>query len=97
MYPPAVGQAVPRAPTSNQPCPALLLLQGNTPVLGVVHVPVSGKTYYAVAGKGAFVRDAAGGTTALQCKEFDITDPNLVLVGSASHKGGEGESNTHEQ
>jgi hypothetical protein len=30
--------------------------QGNTPVLGVLHVPVSGETFFAVQGRGAFVR-----------------------------------------
>lgn len=63
------------------------LVQGGTPVLGVVHVPVSGKTYYAVAGKGAYVRDAEGNTTPIQCKEFSISDFGLTIVGSASHKG----------
>jgi 3'-phosphoadenosine 5'-phosphosulfate (PAPS) 3'-phosphatase len=54
-------------------------------VLGVVHVPVTGKTYYAVLGKGAFVRDAQGTTQAIQAKEFAFDEPGLVLVGSASH------------
>lgn len=62
-----------------------VLLQDKVPVLGVVHVPVTGKTYYAVAGKGAFVRDAEGATRQIHCKEFAITDPGLVVVGSASH------------
>lgn len=31
-------------------------VQGSKPVLGVVHVPVSGKTYFAVVGRGAYVR-----------------------------------------
>ena len=38
--------------------------QGNTPVLGVVHVPVSGDTYYAVQGRGAYVRRKVRGTLA---------------------------------
>eukprot|EP00882_Tetradesmus_deserticola_P031354 GHRQ01035453.1.p1 GENE.GHRQ01035453.1~~GHRQ01035453.1.p1 ORF type:complete len:249 (+),score=124.84 GHRQ01035453.1:145-891(+) len=61
------------------------LVQGSTAVLGVVHVPVSGKTYYAVAGKGAYVRDAAGSTQQVRAKEFAVSDPGLVLVGSTSH------------
>jgi 3'(2'), 5'-bisphosphate nucleotidase len=60
-------------------------VQGSTAVLGVVHVPVSGKTYYAVAGKGAYVRDADGSTKQIHAKEFAVSDPGLVLVGSASH------------
>ncbi|KAF6263648.1 hypothetical protein COO60DRAFT_1470341 [Scenedesmus sp. NREL 46B-D3] len=61
------------------------LVQGSTAVLGVVHVPVSGKTYYAVAGKGAYVRDAKGNTKQVHAKEFSVSDPGLVLVGSTSH------------
>ncbi|WIA28648.1 hypothetical protein OEZ86_011184 [Tetradesmus obliquus] len=61
------------------------LVQGSAAVLGVVHVPVSGKTYYAVAGKGAYVRDADGTTKQIHAKEFSMTDPGLVLVGSTSH------------
>lgn len=68
--------------------------QGSTPVLGVVHVPVSGKTYYAVAGKGAYVQSADGSAQPIQCQEFAITDPGLTLVGSASHAGGEGGPNS---
>lgn len=60
-------------------------MQGSAAVLGVVHVPVSGKTYYAVAGKGAYVRDADGTTKQIHAKEFSMTDPGLVLVGSTSH------------
>lgn len=63
----------------------LLSLQDKVPVLGVVHVPVSGKTYYAVAGKGAYVREADGSTRQIYAKEFAIGQPNLVVVGSASH------------
>ena len=65
--------------------PLALLLQDKAPVLGVVHVPVTGRTYYAVAGKGAFLREADGSTRQIHCKEFAIGEPNLVVVGSASH------------
>eukprot|EP00878_Enallax_costatus_P018769 GHUV01019778.1.p1 GENE.GHUV01019778.1~~GHUV01019778.1.p1 ORF type:complete len:257 (+),score=70.28 GHUV01019778.1:557-1327(+) len=65
------------------------LVQGTTPVLGVVHVPVSGKTYYAVKGKGAYVQDADGNIKPIQCKEFSMTDSGLTIVGSASHSGGQ--------
>lgn len=61
------------------------LVQGSQPVLGVVHVPVSGKTYYAVAGKGAFVATPGAPTAQLRCKEFGLQDRELVIVGSASH------------
>lgn len=68
-----------------------LLVQGATPVLGVVNVPVSGKTYYAVAGRGAYVREPDGSTRQIRAAEFSINDTGLVLVGSASHAStGEG-------
>jgi 3'(2'), 5'-bisphosphate nucleotidase len=60
-------------------------VQDKVPVLGVVHVPVTGQTYYAVKGKGAFIRAADGSTRQIHCKEFAIGQPNLVVVGSASH------------
>jgi hypothetical protein len=64
-------------------------------VLGVVHVPVSGKTYYAVAGKGAYVRDADGSTKQIHAKEFSVSDPGLVLVGSASHANPSNNTGAH--
>jgi 3'-phosphoadenosine 5'-phosphosulfate (PAPS) 3'-phosphatase len=71
---------------SHTPFPVLCrCMQGSAAVLGVVHVPVTGKTYYAVAGKGAYVRDAQGNTKQIHAKEFNISDPGLVLVGSTSH------------
>lgn len=54
-------------------------------MLGVVHVPVTGKTYYAVAGKGAYLREADGSSRQIRCKEFAIGQPGLEVVGSASH------------
>lgn len=64
-------------------CPGCV--QDKAPVFGVVHVPVTGKTYYAVAGKGAYLREADGSTKQILCKEFAVGQPNLVVVGSASH------------
>jgi fructose-1,6-bisphosphatase/inositol monophosphatase family enzyme len=60
-------------------------LQDKAPVLGVVHVPVTGQTYYAVAGKGAYLREADGSSRQIHCKEFAIGQPGLEVVGSASH------------
>ncbi|QIW15567.1 3'(2'),5'-bisphosphate nucleotidase [Pasteurellaceae bacterium RH1A] len=33
------------------------LVQNNRPVLGVIHAPILGKTYYALAGAGAFLQE----------------------------------------
>lgn len=54
-------------------------------MLGVVHVPVTGQTYYAVAGKGAYLREADGSSRQIRCKEFAIGQAGLEVVGSASH------------
>lgn len=72
------------------------LLEAGTPVLGCVHVPCTGETYFAVKGAGAFLRrkadDGDGATPAadeaIACAKFSWTDPNLVVIGSRSHKGG---------
>ncbi len=53
-------------------------------MLGCVHVPVTGKTYFAVEGQGAFVRHN-GENKQIKAAEFDPTAPGLSLVGSASH------------
>jgi len=34
----------------------IALIAGNAPVMGVLHVPVTGETFFAVQGRGAFVR-----------------------------------------
>jgi hypothetical protein len=54
-------------------------------VLGVCHVPVTNKTYYAVKGKGAYVREADGATRQIHAKEFEIGEEGLTIVGSSSH------------
>lgn len=58
--------------------------QGSNPVLGIVHVPCQAKTYWALQGRGAYCRSAEG-QKRLQAAEFGLTDPGLVVVGSASH------------
>jgi 3'(2'), 5'-bisphosphate nucleotidase len=47
-------------PLITAPLPPLKKRQGNAPVLGVLHVPVTGETYFAVEGRGAFVRRKVG-------------------------------------
>jgi 3'(2'), 5'-bisphosphate nucleotidase len=62
----------------------IALLEGSRPVMGVVQVPVSGKVYWAVKGKGAHVREG-GVDRQICCAEFDPSDVGLTLVASASH------------
>lgn len=59
----------------------IALIEQGEPVLGVIHVPVSGKTYYAVKGAGSFLRERA------QEKQLMIAPVTKVLriVGSRSH------------
>lgn len=62
----------------------IALIRGQVPVLGVVHVPVTGKTYWAADGQGAHTRDASGDRR-IHAAQFSLSDPGLTLVGSASH------------
>lgn len=59
----------------------IALIEQGEPVLGVIHVPVNGKTYYAVKGAGSFLRE--------QGKDTQLTvapvPKVLRVVGSRSH------------
>ncbi len=63
----------------------IALIEGDTPVLGVVYVPVTGVLYLGGRGVGAF-KEENGERAAIQCRER--TTP-VVMVASRSH-GGEG-------
>lgn len=58
---------------------------GARPVLGVVHAPVLGKTYFAAKGVGAFLQEDGGDVREIKCLEFSEEDEGLVLVCSRSH------------
>lgn len=62
----------------------IALVQGSSPVMGVVHVPVTGETFFAVEGRGAFVR-RKGVTTQIHAAEFNPKQRGVVVVASASH------------
>lgn len=53
-------------------------------ILGVVHIPVSGKTYYAARRHGAFCDDN-GNIRKLAVSEVDMTAPFLKIAHSRSH------------
>lgn len=59
----------------------IALIEHGEPVLGVIHAPVLGKTYYAVRGQGAFVKSADG------ISKASVSTPGKVVrvVGSRSH------------
>lgn len=64
----------------------IALLEGDTPVVGVVQVPATGKVYWAAKGQGAFVREAPGQPERqIHAQAFDAHAPGLSVVGSASH------------
>ncbi len=59
------------------------LIRDGMPVLGVVHVPIRGTTYYAAKGHGAWRQKESGEPVALQVRK-DIDGP-LVVCASRSH------------
>jgi 3'(2'), 5'-bisphosphate nucleotidase len=63
----------------------IALVRAGRPVLGVVHVPVSGITYGGVVGRGAW-RRAAGGTQQ-PIRVAPLREGPVRVVGSRSHRG----------
>ncbi len=63
----------------------IALIEEHRPIVGVVHVPVSGKTYTGCAGAGASVRDEDGAPRAIRVAEQ--TAAPVRVVGSRSHRG----------
>ena len=63
----------------------IALIENGRPVLGVVHVPVQGKTYVGCAGVGAELRET--GKAARRIRVSDRTAKPARVVGSRSHRG----------
>ena len=63
----------------------IALIEGNRPVLGVVHVPVQAKTYLGCRGYGAELRVAD--TPADPIHVAEASAPKVRVVGSRSHRG----------
>ena len=63
----------------------IALVKGVESIAGVVHVPVSGDTYFGMMGMGAFKVDAAGMEKAIEAQTFSKNDERLRLVVSRSH------------
>ena len=61
------------------------LIEAHTPVLGVVHVPVTDTTYVGIPGEGAW-RQVAGGAPQAVHAAGQAADP-VRVVGSRSHRG----------
>jgi len=64
----------------------IALIEDNAPVMGVVHVPVSGESYAGTVGKGCVWLDGKGGDRLISTKPY--TDGVPVVVASRSHAGG---------
>jgi len=62
----------------------IALVKNGLPVLGVIYVPVREVLYYAIEGKGTFMR-AGGVESKLQLRELEGND-KLLIVASRSHK-----------
>lgn len=74
----------------------IALVEKNTPVVGVIYVPVKEVTYYAVAGEGAFMIDAGGNKSKLELRDIKDID-ELLIVASRSHSSPEVEAYVEEK
>ena len=63
----------------------IALIDKGVPVLGVVHVPVTGTSYLACQGLGAMKQDANKEPVAIQVRT--LGDGPIMVVGSRSHRG----------
>ena len=62
----------------------IALVQGHSPVLGVVHAPVLDRDYYGIAGGGAFRADAGGAGRPIRVRA--PAPPPVRVAGSRSHR-----------
>lgn len=67
----------------------IALIENESPVLGVVNIPVKKTTYYAAKGVGAFSEDEKGKVSPIHVRHVDENE--MVLLTSSSHKGKEAE------
>lgn len=63
----------------------IALVRGGRPVLGVVHVPVTGVTYGGIVGRGAWRRPTGGEKHSIQVRP--LGEGPVRVVGSRSHRG----------
>jgi 3'(2'), 5'-bisphosphate nucleotidase len=67
----------------------IALIEKGRPVLGVVHVPVTGVTYRGQVGHGASKHNADGSSSPIQSQPIDPGQQDLKVVASRSHRGSE--------
>jgi len=63
----------------------IALIEGHTPKLGVVHVPVTDTSYRGLAGRGAWRQTAAAAAEPIRVTDTAVAP--LRVVGSRSHRG----------
>jgi len=63
----------------------IALIEQGVPVLSVVHVPVSGVSYSACRGQGAFKQEPGGEPRPIRVRK--LGDGPVMVVGSRSHRG----------
>ena len=64
----------------------IALVQGGEPIVGVVHVPATGLSYYGCLGVGAFRRDRDGQASPIRVRPL-IPNAPVKVVASRSHRG----------
>lgn len=69
----------------------IALIHRDTPVMGVVAIPVAREVYYAMRGKGAFVKKSGEVTKLAQRKPVNLSEAGLRVVASRSHMNKETE------
>lgn len=65
----------------------IALIRDHRPVLGVVHVPVSGVSYYAYAGGGAWKRESGKAAQRIHTRPY--RGGRITVAGSQSHRSPE--------
>ncbi|HEX5172185.1 MAG TPA: 3'(2'),5'-bisphosphate nucleotidase CysQ [Cyclobacteriaceae bacterium] len=63
----------------------IALLKDNTPVLGIVTVPLTGEIYHATKGQGAFFRSNEHDVRLVERKSADLNQRGIRVVASRSH------------
>ncbi|MEM7375268.1 MAG: 3'(2'),5'-bisphosphate nucleotidase CysQ [Bacteroidota bacterium] len=63
----------------------IALVENGEVIMGCVHVPVKGTTYFAAKGEGAFKIEAGQAPVSIQAAELDRTASGLRIVCSRSH------------
>ncbi|MEM7658489.1 MAG: 3'(2'),5'-bisphosphate nucleotidase CysQ [Bacteroidota bacterium] len=63
----------------------IALVEEGSVIMGCVHVPVTGTTYFAAKGEGAFVKRGDAEAVKIEVASYTKTDTGLRIVASRSH------------